>query len=660
MHNSTYLLQRINNLILTFSVLLFSLNSFAEGTPTVSPNSTNITALGMLPDIGSGSNLGSADDNRIYFEINDNATENLYFGFDWRTYNAGSPARANNVYYKIYSPTGVVLLTALWNSTAGTPGSIDSYARAITGPNIGGVTTGYAPLTFDPSAADGNGAYWIEFYRSTDAGVTQDVSGTTGRAVAPYFDLTVALNSGAFTKRNGRVRSDKWSFVAVDPRAATFSGIITTASAEPILYSYTTDQTLIKIDFEAGFQPIAFIVAVNSYGVTPTGGFAVTRKSVYSATAPSLANGYHVFLNIPDVANYPIAPVPSNPIFVSPVVTGCGPYAVNFNNSVPGDVRLLLDLNGTTGFQAGTSDRILEAFDLVAGNNIINWDGKDGLGVDVASGANFNLSITFSKGRFNLPLYDAELNKNGVKVAIEAPIAIANAQMYWDDTAITNIPANPVATDCDAAADNQNNVTGTGIFNGFAGSLSPSHAWNGNGNPTNAIPAPAVAGNDIDALQCNDYGNVRIINTWGWGYTSASTNLSLVFGCADLSVVKTVSNSTPTFGSQVTFTVTVKNNGTANSINTRVSDILPNGYSYVSDNGGGTYNSASGLWNIGTLNNSVTVSLQITATVTGNNNYTNTASVSSDLNDPNTNDNSSSVLTTPTCNATIAPNLIKN
>ena len=334
--------------------------------------------------------------------------------------------------------------------------------------------------------------------------------------------------------------------------------------------------------------------------------------------------------------------------------------SVNFNNSVPGDVRLLLDLNGTTGFQAGTSDRILEAFDLVAGNNIINWDGKDGLGVDVASGANFNLSITFSKGRFNLPLYDAELNKNGVKVAIEAPIAIANAQMYWDDTAITNIPANPVATDCDAAADNQNNVTGTGIFNGFAGSLSPSHAWNGNGNPTNAIPAPAVAGNDIDALQCNDYGNVRIINTWGWGYTSASTNLSLVFGCADLSVVKTVSNSTPTFGSQVTFTVTVKNNGTANSINTRVSDILPNGYSYVSDNGGGTYNSASGLWNIGTLNNSVTVSLQITATVTGNNNYTNTASVSSDLNDPNTNDNSSSVLTTPTCNATIAPNLIKN
>ncbi|MBY0485857.1 MAG: hypothetical protein K2P85_01500, partial [Flavobacteriaceae bacterium] len=423
------------SLLLILFFALMSFNVFAEGTPTVSPNAANITALLSAPDLSSGSFLNCAEDNRVKFIVSDNVNENLYYGFDWRGYAVGSPARINNLYYKIYNPSGTVVLTALWSSTTGIAGSIDNHPQALAGPNIAGtVPTGYTPLVFDPTV---NGEYWIEFYRSNDGGLTADVSAATGRAVGALFDLTVARNSAPYTKVNGRVSSDKWGFVAV---SATY-GNLATANGEPVLYAYTTDQCIIKIDFEAGFQPIAFNVAVNSYGTTNVGAWSTTRRSRNDVTAPTLTNGYKVFLNTPDPVLFPVASIPISPTFLSPAVTGCGPYSIRYNVTEPGDVRLFLNLNGVAGFQAGTADRILEAFDVLAGNNTIAWDGLNGLGVAVPSGTNINLALTFLKGRFNLPLYDAELNKNGIRVSITAPIPVANAQMYWDDSALINVGA---------------------------------------------------------------------------------------------------------------------------------------------------------------------------------------------------------------------------
>ena len=146
----------------------------------------------------SGSYLNCPIDNRIKFHINNNANEDLYFGFDFRDYtNSGTPSRINNLYYKIYRPNGTVALSGLWNSTIGSTGSIDTYAKAIIGPNIGGVTTGYTPLNFNP---DVNGEHWIEFYRSNDGGTTAITSSTNGRAFGALFDLTVARRNGTQQK----------------------------------------------------------------------------------------------------------------------------------------------------------------------------------------------------------------------------------------------------------------------------------------------------------------------------------------------------------------------------------------------------------------------------------------------------------------------------
>lgn len=510
-------------LFISFSFITVQESVYAEGTATVSPSSANVTALALLPTFGSGDYLGCPQDNRIYFNIANNATENLYFGFNWHNYaSSGSSPTISNMYIKIFNPSGALVSgpTQLNNSGAG---FISTYAQAVAGPNVAGsAPTGYTPLSFDPSV---NGDYWIEVYRSNDGGATQASNATW--SLAPYFDLTVATATGV--RSNGRVHSDKWAFVAIDASFLAQS----TASSQVSVYAYTSDQTVLNIGFQSGFKPIAFDLAVNLYGVTNTSNYATDRKSINSATTPILANGYPLFLNSPDPAIYPIAAIPPNPSFASPLFIGCtsgNPQQIRYTLPVAGDTRLFFDLNGVAGYQAGTADRIVEIFSETAGFHVYNWDGLNGLGVAVAANSSFSLTLTALQGRFNVPLYDAEINKNGLKVSAIAPIASTAIMLYWDDASLTNI-----GNSCSSSADNENNVTGSGL-NNIGGTLSPAHAWSGNGNPTQIIPAPAVGTNETDNLQCNDFGNARVINTYGWAVSTFTTAGNIVaYQCINLS-----------------------------------------------------------------------------------------------------------------------------
>jgi uncharacterized repeat protein (TIGR01451 family) len=85
---------------------------------------------------------------------------------------------------------------------------------------------------------------------------------------------------------------------------------------------------------------------------------------------------------------------------------------------------------------------------------------------------------------------------------------------------------------------------------------------------------------------------------------------------ADLAITKTVNNATPNIGTNVVFTITVTNHGPNNVTGVVVNDFPPDGMTYVSDDGGGAYNSSTGLWTIpGTINNGASVTLHITASV---------------------------------------------
>jgi uncharacterized repeat protein (TIGR01451 family) len=113
---------------------------------------------------------------------------------------------------------------------------------------------------------------------------------------------------------------------------------------------------------------------------------------------------------------------------------------------------------------------------------------------------------------------------------------------------------------------------------------------------------------------------------------------------ADLSVTKTVDDTTPGLGQNVVFTVTVANTGPDQATNVALEDILPAGLTFVSSTPSqGTYSSTTGIWTVGSINSGANATLQITATVATTGARTNTAQVSaSDQFDPDSTPGNSS------------------
>lgn len=100
---------------------------------------------------------------------------------------------------------------------------------------------------------------------------------------------------------------------------------------------------------------------------------------------------------------------------------------------------------------------------------------------------------------------------------------------------------------------------------------------------------------------------------------------------ADLTLDKSVDNEFPDVGSNVTFSVTLTNEGPSDATGVVVSDVLPSGYTYISDDSGGTYSSVSGLWNVGSVAGGNNVILNVTAQVNATGNYVNSAEVTTSI-----------------------------
>ncbi len=117
---------------------------------------------------------------------------------------------------------------------------------------------------------------------------------------------------------------------------------------------------------------------------------------------------------------------------------------------------------------------------------------------------------------------------------------------------------------------------------------------------------------------------------------------------SDISISGSVNNASQSIGSSVVFTITVTNNGPNNATGVNVADLLPSGFTFVSNTAGvGTYDAITGVWTIGDLSSGTTVTLTITAIVNSSSNHTNTAVVSSTTHDPNSVNNTTSQVVTP-------------
>src|SRR5262249_44189939 len=111
---------------------------------------------------------------------------------------------------------------------------------------------------------------------------------------------------------------------------------------------------------------------------------------------------------------------------------------------------------------------------------------------------------------------------------------------------------------------------------------------------------------------------------------------------------KTVDNPTPNFGDTITFTIAVTDNGPVDATGVVVDDALPAGLAFVSATPSqGSYDAASGQWQVGAVTTATPQTLVMRATVTSSSTIANTAVAHADQFDPNPANNTASAVVMP-------------
>ncbi|NAY92641.1 DUF11 domain-containing protein [Muricauda sp. JGD-17] len=172
-----------------------------------------------------------------------------------------------------------------------------------------------------------------------------------------------------------------------------------------------------------------------------------------------------------------------------------------------------------------------------------------------------------------------------------------------------------------ATAGSYDNATGFWqlgtLTNGATETLTITVTVNPTGNYTNTAQVIASDAFDFDSTPANgvssedDQGDITI------------TPVSVI----DLELTKIADNPTPDVGVIVIFTLTISNTGPSQATSIDVLDLIPSGFTYVSDDGAGDYDDATGIWDVGTLASGSTEVLNITASVNPSGSYSNVAQV---------------------------------
>lgn len=380
----------------------------SEGTKQLMPTSTDWGMVKLASSIAGNNTRFAMLDGPIDYRLNVSCLpgEKVYMGFK-----AGF-----NVKVTVKAPDRSIAYGPQTITNSGN-GYIANYNQAVAGPNTIAGGNGYAPFTFNPTT---KGDYSIEFEVS---GLDLNDRDDREKTYFDFFDVTVVdANNNV---KLGRLWSKAWD-VVTNKGDLPFNGSF---------FVYTNDGVVSKVDLN-GIKPNEFVFSANNRGTTLSGTPLEARKSKkgLNETFPL----YKVFLNDPDTLLYPSGS--EGKIIGKPTLTRCpGDYCINVNITAPGDATVILDLNGTPDFQAGTADKILTK-SLVAGSNCISWNGLDGLGQLFTDIATIRVNVKYLNGETHIPMYDVETNENGFEVTYIRPRSTLakTINMFWDDTNLNN------------------------------------------------------------------------------------------------------------------------------------------------------------------------------------------------------------------------------
>lgn len=489
-------------------------------------------------------------------------------------------------------------------------------------------------------------------YTNIVSGYTGTIGAANARMATAHRELnTSSEDPGTFTLSSGRVWSANTVAIRPNnmPQANILNGHTVTATA----------------NVEAGNVSIenggALIVNNNIELGIPTGASLDNDGTLTMSTATSLINGDGTFSH-----NSGAALVISSPEGITTSgatgnirVAGTRTYNTGANYTYNGSSAQATG-NGLTGantLSIDNSNGLTLSVDVTVSNSLVLTNGIVTSGssnkltisntsVSAISGAATNRFVsgplvwqlassqdyTFPVGKgsvflpFELksitgtaPVIEVEAYNAGSGGTPQSPLVTLSSDEHWRAETISGTYSGGVITLTRQAA--------LGTLDAIATSTTKS----GNYTTLNGT----VAGNSIE-----DSDNTGAL----LGYFA----LAVTGEEADVSIVKSINNSTPNEGDNVVFTLTVSNAGPSDASGVEVSDLLPVGYNYVSDNGSGAYVPGTGIWTIGNLANGANAVLEITANVNALCNYDNTASVSANEDDTDLTNNTSTVTVTPT------------
>jgi uncharacterized repeat protein (TIGR01451 family) len=216
----------------------------------------------------------------------------------------------------------------------------------------------------------------------------------------------------------------------------------------------------------------------------------------------------------------------------------------------------------------------------------------------------FNVGTSFTVSDVDLGVLLSHTYRSDLRITLTSPAgttvqimtnvgaAADNLNVLYDDEAAAAINSHANDDTTGAAPPYQGTFRPTSVLNAFDGQ-------NALGNWTMVI---------CDSVSV-DVGTFMRADLY---LTQAPANF------ADLSLAKTVSNATPASGNAISYTLSVTNSASSSSAASGVTvrDLLPMGVTFVSATGFGSYDSATGIWTVGSIPVGTTRTLTINVTIT--------------------------------------------
>ena len=410
--------------------------------------------------------------------------------------------------------------------------------------------------------------------------------------------------------------------VSADTCAAPITNTASVVSVDQSDPNSENDSDSVDITFQC--TDLAVNMSVDNY--SPNAGDIITYTVTVTNNGPGAATGVVVADQMPPGITY-ISDSPSQ-----------GNYNSDSGEWTVGDLGSLAQ--ATLNVTVKLDDEGLENTTITYTASITSADQADPNSVNNSSSA--SLSVAFVKADLAVSM-EADNNSPNEGDAIIYTITATNNGPGTVTNAVVTILMSSGLTYVSDSASQGNYDSDTG-------------AWS-IGDLANGADVTLTMATTVDADTCaSTITNMAIVTAMDQADPYVNNNnasADITVRCADLKVSKSVDDDSPNEGDTIAYTIIVTNNGPDKATNVELTNLLPPGVTYVSDNTNGGYDSNTGAWTVDDLNSGVSAILNITAIVdarTCANTITSIASIAAvDQGDPDISNNSDSVDITVRC-----------